>query len=190
MGSPAKLYQQEMHNNVGFFATGVALQHARYRRYWRFRRGTVRRQGSLRELGIATPGTREGVPQKMSYSASAERKVSAESGAIVAPARAGLSMKFAHQGGFIFEAHEVRLMGVADRMALSRDILNLYNVGVWKSGWHLIDAVYSAGSAIILGSEGHASEIVLEGLMHQWFRCLGHWLTLSLAFLYPPRPVR
>ena len=163
MASPAKLYQQEMHNNVGFFATWLPSSTLEIGDIGVFEGGKFRRQGSLRELGIAS-STREGEPQKMSYSASADRKVAATaSAATIAPvAGAELSIRFTQQGGFVFEAEGVRQIEIADRISLAHNLLNLYREALWKDEWHLIDAVYSAASATILVSEGSSSEIVLN----------------------------
>jgi hypothetical protein len=164
MASPAKLYQQEMHNSLGFFATWLPSSILEIGDVGVFEGGQFRRQGSLRELGIASPNTREGEPQKMSYSASAEKKVTAGASAatIVPVAQAELSIRFTEQGGFVFEAEGVRHFEIAERMPLAQNLRNLYLDGVWKDSWYLIDAVYSAASATILVSEGSSSEIVLN----------------------------
>ncbi len=164
MASPAKLYQQEMHNNVGFFATWLPSSTLEIGDIGVFEGGQFRRQGSLREFGIASPSIREGEPQKMSYSASAERKVAGTANArTIAPvAGAELSIRFTQEGGFVFEAEGVRQIEIADRIPLARNILNLHQEKVWKDEWHLIDSVYSAASATILVSEGSASDVVLN----------------------------
>jgi hypothetical protein len=153
-----------MHNNVGFFATWLPSSTLEIGDIGVFEGGQFRRQASLRELGIASPSTREGEPQKMSYSASAERKIAGiASAATIAPvAKAELSIRFTQQGGFVFEAEGVRQIEIADRIPLAHNLLNLYRETVWKDQWHLIDAVYSAASATILVSEGSSSEIVLN----------------------------
>ena len=164
MASPAKLYQKEMHNNVGFFATWLPSSTLDIGDIGVFEGGQFRRQGSLRELGIASPSLREGEPQKMSYSASAERKVAGTASArTIAPvAGAELSIRLSQEGGFVFEAEGVRQIEIADRIGLARSILDLHRETVWKEEWHFIDSVYSAASATILVSEGSASDVVLN----------------------------
>ncbi len=164
MASAAKLYQQEMHKNVGFFATWLPSSTLEIGDVGIFEGGQFRRQGSLRELGIEPLATREGTPQNMSYSACAERKVAANaSAATVAPvAGAELSIRFTQQGGFVFEAEGVRPIEIEDRIHLGHALLNLYRERVWKDEWRLIDSVYSATCATILVSEGSSSDIVLN----------------------------
>lgn len=164
MASPAKLYQQEMHNNVGFFATWLPSSTLEIGDIGVFEGGQFQRQGSLQELGLAALSVREGEPQKMSYSASVERKVvGTATAATIAPvAGAELSLRFTQQGGFVFETEGVRQIEIADRISLAQNLLNLYREKVWEAEWHLVDAVYRATTATILVSEGSSSEIVLS----------------------------
>jgi hypothetical protein len=164
MPSPARLYQQEMHNNVGFFAAWLPSDTNEIGDIGVFENGQFRRQGSLRELGISSPGAREGEAQKMSYSASVDRRVvGTASATAIAPVAGGeLSIRFSQQGGFVFEAEGVRKIEIADRISLANQVLDLYRNTVWKAEWHLIDAVYTAASATVLVSEDSSSEIVLR----------------------------
>jgi len=164
MASPVKLYQQEMHNNVGFFATWLPSSILDLGDIGTLEAGRFRRVGSLSELGVPAAGVREGAPENMSYSAWAKRKAGASAGAsaTVPIAKAELSIEFTRQGGYVFEAAAIRNVEIADRMALANAILGLYQEGRWKKEWLLVDAVYKADSATIIVSEDAASEIVLN----------------------------
>jgi hypothetical protein len=168
MASPVKLYQQEMHNNVGFFATWLPSSVLELGDIGVLEAGRFRRVGALSELGVPAGGVRDGAPENMSYSAWAERKagVSAEASADVPIAKAELSIQFTRQGGYVFEAIAIRHVEISDRMALAIAILGLYGQGLWQKEWLLVDAVYKADSATIIVSEDAASSIVLNASGH------------------------
>jgi hypothetical protein len=164
MASPVKLYQQEMHNNVGFFATWLPSSTIALGDFGVLEAGRFRRIGSLNELGIAHEAVREGMPQNMSYSASAERQVGAftEITAVPPVAKAQLSIRFTKQGGYVFETAGIRNVEIADRIALAEHILAVYEGGRWRKEWLVVDAVYKAASATIIVSEDSSAEIVFK----------------------------
>ena len=164
MASPVKLYQQEMHKNVGFFATWLPSSTIELGDFGLFEGGRFRRIGSLRELGIPPLAVREGTPENMSYSASADRKggVSAEAASTVPVVQGELSIRFTKQGGYVFEAASIRNIEIADRLELSECLLDMYKRDRWRKEWFLIDAMYVASSATIIVSEDSTSEIVLK----------------------------
>ena len=164
MASPVKLYQQEMHRNVGFFATWLPSASLELGDFGILEGGRFRRIGSLKELGISHAAIREGTPQNMSYSASAERKIAASAEASTAApiAKAELSIQFTRQGGYVFEAAGIRNIEIADRMALARQILAAYGKNQWRKEWLAVDALYTAASATIIVSEDSSAEIVLK----------------------------
>lgn len=164
MASPVRLYQDEMHKNVGYFATWLPSDPIQIGDLGILESGRFRRQGSLEELGIRDAGVREGTAEDMSYSASAERStgVSAGVAAPVPVAKAEFSIKFSREGGYVFEARGIRNMEIANRLALAEQILALHKRGQWKKEWLLVDSVYTADSATIIVSEETSSEIVLR----------------------------
>jgi hypothetical protein len=164
MASPVKLYQQEMHKNVGFFATWLPASTLELGDVGVLESGRFRRIGSLKELGIPHAEVREGTPENMSYSASAERKigVSAQAGVVVPVAKAELSIRFTRQGGYVFEVAGARNVEIADRLALAEHILAVYAQDRWRKDWLVVDAIYRASSATIIVSEDSSSEIVLS----------------------------
>jgi hypothetical protein len=164
MASPVRLYQQEMHNNVGFFATWLPASTIELGDFGVLEAGRFRRIGSLNELGILHAAVREGTPENVSYSASAERKAGAlgETDAARPVAKAQLSIRFTQQGGYVFEAAGIRNVEIADRIALADHILAVYKGGRWPKEWLVVDAVYKAVSATIIVSEDSSSEIVFN----------------------------
>jgi len=163
MASPVRLYQHEMHNNLGFFATWLPANTIELGDFGVLEAGRFRRVDSLRELGIPQAAVREGTPENLSYSSSAERKFAAAIEAnIPAPPKAELAIRFTRQGGYVFEAVGIRNVEIADRMALADCILGFYQQGRWRREWLLVDAVCRAATATIIVSEDSSSEIVLN----------------------------
>lgn len=164
MATPVRLYQEEMHNNVGFFATWLPGNALDLGDIGILEGGRFRTVGSLRELGVGTFDTREGTPQNMSYSAAADKKVGVTAGVStpVDAVKGELSIRFTKQGGYVFEAARIRNIEIADRMALGDRMMELEAQSKWKKEWLVVDAVYKAGSATIIVSEDDSSEIVLK----------------------------
>jgi hypothetical protein len=164
MASPVKLYQQEMHNNLGFFATWLPSTAIAIGDIGVLEGGRFRRVASLKELAIGQPDVREGTAENVSYSASARRSdnISAGAGTAVPLASGELSITFTSEGGYVFEAIKMTQIEVADRLTLASSLLRAYEEGRWQKEWLLIDALYRAESATILVSEDTSSEIVLK----------------------------
>jgi len=164
MASPVKLYQQEMHNNLGFFATWLPSTAIALGDIGVLEGGRFRRVASLNELGIGQPDVREGTAENVSYSASATRsdKISASTGTPVPLANGELAITFTSEGGYVFEAIQLKQLEVADRLTLASRLLEAYEAGRWQKEWLLIDALYRAESATILVSEDSSSEVILK----------------------------
>jgi hypothetical protein len=164
MASPVKRYQQEMHNNLGFFATWLPSTAVALGDIGVLQDGRFHRVGSLKELGIVHTDVREGTAENVSYSASAKRSdsISVGAGAAVPIASGELSISFTSEGGYVFEAINMKQIEVADRLSLASSLLKAYEDGRWQKEWLLIDALYRAESATILVSEDSSSEIVLK----------------------------
>jgi hypothetical protein len=164
MASPVKLYHQEMHKNVGYFATWLPASIIELGDIGVLEAGRFRRVGSLQELNMRHSRVREGTPENMSYSAAAKRSESASAGAstVVPVAKGELAIQFTSQGGFVFDAAGMRNIEIADRLALAEDILKAYEAGRWQKEWLVVEAIYRADSATIIVSEDSTSEIVLK----------------------------
>lgn len=165
MTSPVKCYQQEMHNNVGYFATWLPSDPIQLGDVGILEGGRFRRHGSLQELGIQHAGVREGSAENMSYSASAKRStgVSAGVSTVVPVGEAEVCIQFSREGGYVFEAIGIRQVEIANRLELGKLILGVHGQGRWDTRWLVIDSIYTAESATILVSEEKSAEIVLKG---------------------------
>ncbi|HKP43492.1 hypothetical protein [Mycobacterium sp.] len=164
MASPVQLYQREMHKNMGFFATWLPSSAIELGDIGVLEAGRFRRIGSLKELGIVDVDVREGAPENVSYSASAKRSSGISAGAATAvPVVSGeVSIEFASEGGYVFEAMAMRQMEISDRMALAAALLQSYKKGAWQAEWLVVDTVYTAHSATVLVSQDTVSKIVLK----------------------------
>jgi hypothetical protein len=164
MASPVKLYQQEMHRNMGYFATWLPSSSIELGDIGVLEAGRFCRVGSLKELGISHAAVREGTPEDVSYSASASRRDGATAGASTSlpVGKAELSIQFTSQGGYVFEAIGMRHIEIEDRLALAASLLDAHERGRWQQEWLLVEALYAAGSATIIVSEDTTSEIVLK----------------------------
>src|SRR5262245_12890608 len=129
MATPVRLYQQEMHRNMGYFATWLPSSNIDLGDIGVLEAGRFRRVGSLKELGIRHEGVREGNPENVSYSASAKRNesVTADAAAPAALAKGELLIQFTSQGGYVFEAMGMRHIEIADRLALAESLLQAYD---------------------------------------------------------------
>jgi hypothetical protein len=163
VASPVKLYQREMHKNMGFFATWLPSSAIELGDIGVLDAGRFRRVGSLKELGITGLEVREGAPDNISYSASAERSVGIGAGVSAAPLVTGeVSIEFSSEGGYVFEAMAMRQLEIADRMVLAATLLQAYQNGVWQADWLVVDSLYTAASATVLVSQDTTSKIVLK----------------------------
>jgi len=164
MATPVKLYQQEMHRNLGYFATWLPTSILELGDIGVWEGGRFRKVASLTELGLGTGAIREGNSENMSYSASAKRSMGVSAGAssTVPLGSAELSIQFSSQGGFVFDATGVRNIEIAERIQLGEKMLQAYRQGHWQKEWMLVEAMYRADSATIIVSEDSSSEIVLK----------------------------
>jgi len=164
MASPARLYQQEMHQNLGFFATWFPGSPLELGDVGMFEGGQFRRASSLSDMEVPLSAVREGKRQNVSYSASAKRSgtLATDAGLSAGVGQGELTVSFSSEGGFVFEAVGLRCLEVADRSAMADGILQLHHEGRWRREWVVIEALYIADSATVLVSQEQASEIRLK----------------------------
>ena len=163
MSSPVKLYQQELHKNIGYFATwlpGAALELGDV---GVFQAGQFHKVASLAELGIPAAAGVAGTPQTLDYSSTESTKIDTGAGAAVpAAVKAEVSVKFDRQGSFVFQALGVRSVQLADKVATSARIVDAFARGAWQKDWLVVDSLYVADSATIIVAEDESAEIVLK----------------------------
>jgi len=163
MSTPVKLYQQEMHDNIGYFATWLPGDPMALGDVGVLQAGQFRRFTSLKELGIPCKLGRSGNPQRLSYSSTTGTSIVSSAGA-EAPgiAKAQIAIKFSKQGAFLFQALEVQRMELANRPDVATGILGAFEQKSWKKEWLVVDSVYRAESATIIVSEDSSAEVVLS----------------------------
>jgi hypothetical protein len=162
MSSPVKLYQREMHTNLGFFATWLPGDHLELGEAGLMDGGRFRKMTSLAELGISIEKSSAGPPQKAHYESTSGTKVTFAAGAAATPGTRGeISVQFSKEGAFLFHSTGLRHTRIENRQAVATAVLNAYDAGTWKKEWCLIEGLHTAERATIIVSEDTNAEIVL-----------------------------
>lgn len=168
MASPVKIYQKEMHNNTGFFATWLPGDEIKIGDVGLFLDGRFRRMSSLKELGIPFTTSRGRSEQNVNYSSTHATKVSMGAGAeAIAVGKAEISIEFSQQGAFLFQASKLQLLELQNRASVGEQILQAYANKKWDSSWLLVESVHEAERATIIVSEDSSSGLVLAAKMDQ-----------------------
>jgi hypothetical protein len=164
MAAPVKLYQKEMHANVGFFCTWLPGDPISLGDVGILENGRFRRQTTLTELGVKLTGTVKGSPQNLQYTSKSGTMVSVRAAAEVVaplPASAEIEIKFGHQGAFLFHASNVTNEDLENRLAIVASITSLHSKGIWSEKWYLVESVYTADCATIIISEDSSARLVI-----------------------------
>ena len=140
--TPVSLYQQEIHRNLGFFATWLpgemlAPGDVGYLEGVRFRR-----MASLAELQLPCVAAPRGAPQEIRCMSTAGITLGAGGRAKasqIVKAKGSIRINFSRKGAFLLHAMNVRDTTLNDRMALANAILAAYQAGQWQIDWLLID---------------------------------------------------
>lgn len=162
MGSPVKLYHQEMHDNLGFFATWLPGDALDVGDVGVLEGGRFRRMASLKELGIACEVSARQVNQDVQYTSTHGTKITASAGAAAATvAKTEISIEFSQQGAFVFHASRLRPQQLENRTAVADSVVRAYDNGKWQKDWLLIETLHTAERATIIVSEDNSAGIVL-----------------------------
>lgn len=162
MASPVKLYQKEMHDNLGFFATWLPGDPIEIGDIGVLEGGRFRRMASLKELGIECQVAEGDATQDVQYTSSQGTKVTASaSAAMTAVAKGEISIEFSREGAFVFQASELRPMRMDNRVAVGQQLLEAYNKGTWQIEWLLIESLHVAKRGTIIVSEDSSAGLVL-----------------------------
>ena len=164
MTAPVKLYQQEMHANIGFFGTWLPGDPLRLGDIGVLENGRFRPQTTLAELGVKITGTGKGSPQNLQYTSKSGTALNVRAGAEVLgplPASAEIDIRFSHEGAFLFHASNVTNESVGNRLALADSVSSLYSKGTWRKEWYLVESLYTADCATIIISEDSSSHLVI-----------------------------
>ncbi len=162
MASPVKTYQEEMHGNLGFFASWLPADPVDVGDIGVLEGGRFRRVGTLAELGI--PCDVEVTPGKsaMQFTSTEGVQLDASGGANVqAAARFEVSIRFSGAGAFVFHASGLQLRRLRNRGQVAEAMLDNYERKRWKKEWLLVESVHAAERASIIISEDNAARLVL-----------------------------
>ena len=163
MASPVKLYQREMHSNIGFYATWLPGDPIEVGDVGVLVDGGFRRMTSLEELGVSCD-VRTGVTrQELQLTSTRGTKLTASAGASVPTiVKAEVAIEFSHAGAFVFHASALRPQNIMHTSTVAASIVDAYRGGRWQQDWLLVEAVHIADSATIIVSVDNSSKIVLE----------------------------
>jgi hypothetical protein len=163
MSSPVKLYQQEMHKNVGYFANWLPGNALSLGDVGVWEAGRFQKLTTLKDLGVPYAAGVAGSPQTLDYSSTSDTNVSTNAGATAGGvAKAEITVKFSREGAFLFQAIGVQGVDLASRNDTAMGILQALEQSAWKKEWMVIDSLYEATSATIIVSEDTSSELVLS----------------------------
>ena len=162
MASPVKLYQKEMHDNLGFFATWLPGDRIEIGDAGVIKDGVFKRVGSLAELGIAFELSESSSTQDVKYTSTSGTKVDFSAGAnVTGIAKAEITIDFSRQGAFVFHASGLRSHRIANRMEVARKLLEAYRSKVWEESWLLVETLHVAERATIIVSEDSSAGLSL-----------------------------
>jgi hypothetical protein len=162
MGSPVKLYQREMHDKLGFFATWLPGDPLEVGDVGVVEGGRFRKMTSLEELGIASTVADGEAMQDLQYTSSEGTKISTSAGAAVAPvAKAEITVEFSRQGAFVFHASSLQPRGLQNRAKVENGIVEAYQAARWQQEWLLVESLHTATRATIIVSEDQSAGLVL-----------------------------
>jgi hypothetical protein len=161
MASPVKMYQREMHDNLGFFPTWFPADPIEIGDAGVFEGGRFRRMASLVELGIGCKVEAGAATQNVQYTSTQGTKVATTSGAAAAVAKAEITIEFSREGAFVFHVSHLRPQQLKNRVEVSEEIVKAYNKGDWNKEWFVVEALHSAERSTIIVSEDTSAGLVL-----------------------------
>jgi hypothetical protein len=162
MASPVKLYQQEMHNNLGFYATWLPGDPIEIGDIGMLENGRFRRETSLLEMGIECDVSTGQSMQNLQYTSTKGTEIKTSAGAAAtALVKAEIIIEFSSEGAFVFNVANLRSRRLENRTAVARQILEAYKSDKWRKEWLIIEALHSAECATIIVSEDRSAGIIL-----------------------------
>lgn len=163
MASPVRLYQEEMHNNLGFFAAWLPGDPIEVGDAGVLERGRFRKLASLRELGIEVQVESTTSSQGVKYTSSEGTKIAPSAGAAIAGvAKAVIKIDFSREGAFVFEVSSLQPRQITNRLEVAKAIVKAYENGLWQKEWLVVEALRTAERATIIVAEDSSAEVVLQ----------------------------
>ncbi len=162
MGSPVRLYQKEMHDNLGFFAAWLPGDPLEVGDVGVLDGGRFRTMTSLHELGIAVQLIDGQAMHNLQYTSTEGTKIATTAGAAAAPVlKAEIAVEFSRQGAFVFHASSLKPRSLDNRAMVADSIVSAFQSGKWKKEWLLIESLHTAERATIIVSEDQSAGLVL-----------------------------
>jgi len=168
MASPVRLYQQEMHDNIGFFATWLPGDVIEIGDAGIFEGGRFRRISSLKELGIKFTVSCGQSMQGVDYSSTRGTKINIATSAEAATvAKAEISIDFSRKGAFLFQASKLQPWQLKNKMIVGEQIVKAFGQKKWDKSWLLVESLHAAERATIIVSEDTSAGLVLVAKMDE-----------------------
>jgi hypothetical protein len=162
MASPVRLYQQEMHDNLGFYPTWLPSDRIDVGDVGVLQAGRFRKMASLKELGIDIVVEDAGAAQDIQYTATKGVSIDMAVGASALTAgKAEISIAFSASGAFVFHAAGLRQRGIRDRLELADGMKALAKREKWQDQWLLVESIHTAKRATVIVSEDSSAGLVL-----------------------------
>jgi len=162
MVSPVQRYQQEMHQNIGFFATWLPGDLLELGDIGTLVNGTFRKQSSFKEMGIAYEVSKFGASQNLQYTSkfgiafSVDTSVDASA---MIDVSAAIKVEFSSQGSFLFQASDVRNRRLENIANLKNAVLEARASGKWNKNWQVVDSIREADCATVIVSEDESARV-------------------------------
>jgi hypothetical protein len=164
MASPVRIYQAEMHRNLGFYATWLPADPIEIGDVGVLMDGRFRRLSSLTDLGIAYTTSDAGATQNVQYTSAKGTKIGTATSANAAGiAGVEVNIEFSADGAFVFHATGLQASRLQELPAVGASVLAAYEKGRWRKEWLLIEAVHVADCATVIISQDSSASLVLTG---------------------------
>lgn len=164
MSTPVKVYQEEMHSNLGFFANWLPADPIEVGAIGEIKGGRFRQAASLTDLKIGFDLSEESSPHPLKYQSTSGTDVLLGGAASAGEALldAEVRIEFSQEGAFLFEATGVRQVQIQNRFEVASKVLKAYEKGKWQSNWYLVESTYFAEAATVLISQDKSAGLTLS----------------------------
>jgi len=124
---------------------------------------------SLGDLGISFRVRQDKSPTPLEYisqqGTSFTTKIAGEANNAIPAlptAKAGISLSFSNEGGYVFQAAESYEPTIEDMVPVTKQVVNAYEEGRWEKNWAIITKIVNVPYATCIISNSSSSELVLE----------------------------
>ena len=165
MASAAQVYQREMHDRIGFFATWLPGDAIEVGDVGTLEDGRFRKFSSLKELGVPFRVSHKPNSQDLHYSSRSGASMDVAAAAAI-PGIPGVSadinVKFDHSGAFLFHASKLRLEQLEDRDSVFKAMVECYQRKRWNKEWFLVESLHHADCATVIVAEEGSAGLMLK----------------------------